>query len=187
MATPSTMASGLTRSCERAATPLKPARPRFNETSSDILFWGCPRAIRSTETMQFGLTETQQTLKNTVRKFLAAECPMPEVRRLLETETAHDPGLWAKMAEQGWTGIIFPEAYGGFGMGMVEMAAALEEMGRALLPGPYLSTITAGALLEHAASDAQKHEHLSAICHGDAKATVALLEQPASWSPDAVT
>ena len=137
--------------------------------------------------MQFGLTETQQTLKNTVRKFLAAECPMAEVRRLLETETAHDPGLWAKMAEQGWTGIIFPEAYGGFGMGMVEMAAALEEMGRALLPGPYLSTITAGALLEHAASDAQKHEHLSAICHGDAKATVALLEQAASWSPDAVT
>jgi len=70
---------------------------------------------------------------------------------------------------------------------MVEMAAALEEMGRALLPGPYLSTITAGALLEHAASDAQKHEHLSAICRGDAKATVALLEGGASWSPEAVT
>ena len=136
--------------------------------------------------MQFGLTETQQTLKNTVRKFLAAECPMAEVRRLLETETANDAGLWAKMAEQGWTGIIFPEAYGGFGMGMVEMAAALEEMGRALLPGPYLSSITAGALLEHAASEAQKHEYLSAICHGDAKATLALLEQDASWSPDAV-
>jgi alkylation response protein AidB-like acyl-CoA dehydrogenase len=136
--------------------------------------------------MQFGLTETQQTLKNTVRKFLSAECPMAEVRRLLETDTAFDAGLWSKMAEQGWTGIIFPEAYGGFGMGMVEMAAALEEMGRALLPGPYLSTITAGALLEHAASDAHKHEHLSAICHGEAKATIALLEQEASWSPDAV-
>jgi hypothetical protein len=73
--------------------------------------------------MQFGLTETQQTLKNTVRKFLSAECPMAEVRRLLETDTAFDAGLWSKMAEQGWTGIIFPEAYGGFGMGMVEMAA----------------------------------------------------------------
>src|SRR5690242_15202892 len=136
--------------------------------------------------MQFGLTETQQTLKNTVRKFLSAECPMAEVRRLLETDTAFDAGLWSKMAEQGWTGIIFPEAYGGFGMGMVEMAATLEEMGRALLPGPYLSTITSGALLEHAASEAQKHEYLSAVSHGDAKATFALLEQDASWSPDAV-
>jgi alkylation response protein AidB-like acyl-CoA dehydrogenase len=66
------------------------------------------------------------------------------------------------------------------------MAAAMEEMGRALLPGPYLSTITAGAVLEHGANDAQRHEHLSSICHGDAKATVALLEESASWSPDAV-
>ena len=136
--------------------------------------------------MLFGLTETQQTLKNTVRKFLAAECPMAEVRRLMETETAFDAGLWSKMAEQGWTGIIFPEAHGGFGMGMVELAAALEEMGRALLPGPYLSTITAGAVLEHAGGGAHQQEHLSAICHGEAKATLALLEESASWSPDAV-
>jgi len=87
--------------------------------------------------MNFGLTETQQTLRNTVRKFLAAECPLTEVRRQMETETAFDSGLWRKIADQGWTGIIFPEEYGGFGMGLVEMAAALEEMGRALLPGPF--------------------------------------------------
>ena len=66
--------------------------------------------------MLFGLTETQQTLKNTVRKFLAAECPLAEVRRMMETETAFDSALWTKMAEQGWTGIIFPEEHGGFGM-----------------------------------------------------------------------
>jgi len=51
--------------------------------------------------MLFGLTETQQTLKNTVRKFLAAECPLAEVRRMMETETAFDSALWTKMAEQG--------------------------------------------------------------------------------------
>ena len=56
--------------------------------------------------MQFGLTETQQTLKNTVRKFLAAECPLAEVRRIMETETAFDATLWRKMAEQGWTGVF---------------------------------------------------------------------------------
>ena len=137
--------------------------------------------------MQFGLTETQQTLKNTVRKFLAAECPPAEMRRIMETETAFDGALWRKMADQGWTGIIFPEEYGGFGMGTVEMAAALEEMGRALLPGPYLSTISAGALIDYAGDDAQKRQYLSAICRGDARATVALLEDSASWSPSAVS
>jgi alkylation response protein AidB-like acyl-CoA dehydrogenase len=91
------------------------------------------------------------------------------------------------MADQGWTGIIFPEEYGGFGMGMVEMAAALEEMGRALLPGPYLSTISAGALIEYAGNDAQKREHLGAICRGDARAAVALLEDSGSWSPSGVS
>jgi alkylation response protein AidB-like acyl-CoA dehydrogenase len=137
--------------------------------------------------MQFGLTETQQTLKNTVRKFLAAECPLAEVRKQMETETSFDAALWRKIADQGWTGIIFPEQYGGFGMGMVEMAATLEEMGRALLPGPFSSTVLlAGSLLEAAGNDNQKQKYLSAICRGDAKATVAMLEDSASWSPDAV-
>jgi alkylation response protein AidB-like acyl-CoA dehydrogenase len=137
--------------------------------------------------MQFGLTETQQTLKNTVRKFLAAECPPAEARKLMETPTAYDPALWQKMAEQGWTGIIFPEEYGGFGMGMVEMAAALEEMGRALLPGPYFSTVLmAGALLDAAGNASQKREYLGAICRGEARATVAFLEESASWGPEGV-
>jgi alkylation response protein AidB-like acyl-CoA dehydrogenase len=137
--------------------------------------------------MQFGLTETQQTLKNTARKFLAAECPLAEVRKQMETETAFDSALWGKIAEQGWTGIVFPEEYGGFGMGMVEMAATLEEMGRALLPGPFSSTVLlAGSLLEAAGNDSQKQKYLSAVCRGEAKATLALLEDSASWSPDAV-
>ena len=137
--------------------------------------------------MQFGLTETQQTLKSTVRKFLAAECPLAEVRRLTETSTSYDAALWRKIAEQGWTGIIFPEEYGGFGMGMVEMAATLEEMGRALLPGPYLSTVLlAGTLLDAAGNDSQKQKYLAPVCAGDARATVALLEEGACWNPDAV-
>src|SRR5579859_5509585 len=137
--------------------------------------------------MQFGLSETQQTLKNTVRKFLAAECPIAEVRKQMESATSFDPALWRKMAEQGWTGIIFPEDFGGFGMGMVEMAAAMEEMGRALLPGPFFSTVLlAGTVLENAGNKAQKERYLGAICRGEAKATVALLEDSASWSPAAV-
>jgi len=137
--------------------------------------------------MLFGLTETQQTLKNTVRKFLAAECPLAEVRKMMETETAFDSALWTKMAEQGWTGIIFPEEHGGFGMGMVEMVATLEEMGRALLPGPFFSTVLmAGTVLDNAGDEGQKEEYLAPICRGETRATVAFLEESASWDPHSV-
>jgi alkylation response protein AidB-like acyl-CoA dehydrogenase len=137
--------------------------------------------------MHFGLSETQQAIKNSARQFLAAECPMPEVRRLMETETVFDTALWSKFAEQGWTGIIFPEKYDGFGLGSVEMAAALEEMGRALVPGPFISTVLlAGTLLDRAGSEEQKQKYLGAICRGEARSTLALLERSASWDLDAV-
>lgn len=137
--------------------------------------------------MHFGLSETQQAIKNSARQFLAVECSMPEVRRLMEMETAFDSAVWSKFAEQGWTGIIFPEKYDGSGLGMVEMAAALEEMGRSLVPGPFVSTVLlAGTLLDHAGSEEQKQKYLSAICRGDARSTLALLEKSASWDLDAV-
>jgi alkylation response protein AidB-like acyl-CoA dehydrogenase len=137
--------------------------------------------------MQFGLTETQQVLKNSAREFFSAEWPIAEVRRLMETPTAADAGLWQKMAHQGWTGIVFDEEYGGLGLGLVEMAVALEEMGRALLPGPYLSTVLlAGGVIDAAGTPAQKRKYLSRISTGDARATLALLEDSASWEPDAV-
>jgi alkylation response protein AidB-like acyl-CoA dehydrogenase len=137
--------------------------------------------------MQFGLTETQQVLKNSAREFFSAECPIAEVRRLMETDAAYDPPMWQKMAHQGWTGIIFDEEYGGLGLGLVEMAVALEEMGRALLPGPYLSTVLlAGVAIDAAGNPAQKKKYLSRISMGEAHATVALLEASATWDPEAV-
>jgi len=137
--------------------------------------------------MQFGLTETQQVLKNSAREFFSAECPIAEVRRLMETDTAYDAALWQKMAHQGWTGIVFDEEYGGLGLGLVEMAVALEEMGRALLPGPYLSTVLlAGVAIDSAGNPTQKRKYLSRISMGEARATLALLEASARWDPDAV-
>jgi len=137
--------------------------------------------------MQFGLTETQQVLKNSAREFFSAECPIGEVRRLMETGTAADAALWQKMAHQGWTGIVFGEEYGGLGLGLVEMAVALEEMGRALLPGPYLSTVLlAGVAIDAAGNRAQKQKYLSRISLGEAHGTLALLEADARWEPEAV-
>lgn len=134
--------------------------------------------------MQFGLSESQQILKHTANKFLAGECAMAEVRRLMETPTAYDPELWAKLAGQGFLGMTIPEEYGGMGLGVVELALFMEEAGYAYLPGPFFSTVVlAGPVMEAIASPEQKKKYLSRIASGDARATVALLESKASWDP----
>ena len=134
--------------------------------------------------MEFGLSESQQMLKDNARKFFAGECPMETVRRLMETETAFDEGLWTGMTEQGYTGVIFPEEYGGVGLGKVELILLMEEAGRALVPGPLYSTVAlAGVAIDALASPEQKKKYLEPICTGEARATLALLEGNASWEP----
>jgi alkylation response protein AidB-like acyl-CoA dehydrogenase len=124
--------------------------------------------------MQFGLSESQLILKNNARKFFATECPPAEVRRIMETETAYDEVLWDKMAEQGFTGITFPEQFNGLGLGKVELALLMEEMGRALVPGPFFSTVAVcGSLIDAAANSEQKHKFLTPICDGEARAAFA--------------
>ena len=134
--------------------------------------------------MKFELSESQQMLKDNARKFFAGECPMAEVRRIMETDTAYDPVLWAKMAEQGYTSIIFPEEYGGVALGRVDLILLMEEAGRALVPGPFFSTVAlAGAVIDAVAGPEQKKKYLTAICSGEARSTVALLEESANWNP----
>ena len=133
--------------------------------------------------MQFGLSESQEFLKDSARKFFAGECPSAEMRRLMETDTAYDAALWSKLTDQGYTGIIFPEAYGGVGLGKVELMLLMEEAGRALLPVPFFSTVVlAGSVLDAVGSSAQKRKYLAPICRGEVRATVAILEASASWN-----
>jgi len=133
--------------------------------------------------MQFGLSESQEFLRDSARKFFAGECPGAEVRRLMETDTAYDAALWSKLAEQGYTGIIFPEEFGGVGLGKVELILLMEEAGRALLPGPFFSTVAlAGSVLDALGTSDQKKKYLAPICRGEARSTVAFLEASASWN-----
>ena len=134
--------------------------------------------------MQFGLSESQEFLKDSARKFFAGECPSAEMRRLMETETAYDAGLWSKLTDQGYTGITYAEEYDGVGLGKVELMLLMEEAGRALLPGPFFSTVVlAGSVLDAVGSPAHKKKYLAPICRGEARATVAILETSASWNP----
>ena len=137
--------------------------------------------------MQFGLNENQTILRDSAREFFAGECTPATVRRLIETETAHDAALWSQLAAQGYTGIIFDEAYGGIGLGIVELVLLMEEAGRVLLPGPLFSTVAlAGAVIDACGSAEQKRRLLTPICRGEACATLAMLESGASWDPASV-
>jgi len=132
--------------------------------------------------MQFGLSESQQILKDTARKFFSGECPIATVRKLMETDTAHDAGLWSKLAEQGFTGVITPEEHGGMGLGKVELVLLMEEAGYALLPGPFFSTVALAApVIDALATPAQKKSYLEPIAAGRARSTVALLEVDGAW------
>jgi len=127
--------------------------------------------------MDFDLNKTQRLLKETARQFLSRQCKPERVRRLMETDTAYDAALWQAIADQGWTGLIVPESHGGLGAGIVELAVVAEEMGRACVPGPFLSTIFATAL---------QPQHLEKIAAGEIKATVAILEQTANWDLESI-
>lgn len=136
--------------------------------------------------MDFDLSKPQKLLKDSARDFLARECKPERVRALVETDTAHDDKLWHAIADQGWTGLIIPEEYGGLGLSLVEMAVVAEEMGRACLPGAFLSTLTAAALIERAGSAEQRAKYLEPIAAGELKATLAFLEEGASWDVDSL-
>ena len=132
--------------------------------------------------MDLGLNETQQMLKNSAREFLQAECPDTYVRAMEEDERGYTPDMWQKIAEQGWLGLIFPEEYGGVGLTYLDLSVLLEEMGRALLPGPFFSTIVMGGMaIMDAGTDQQKRHLLPQICEGQHIVTLALTEPSARW------
>ena len=136
--------------------------------------------------MDFDLTKAQKLLQQSARDFFARECKPERVRELMATDTAYDDALWRAMADQGWTGLIIPEDFGGLGLSLVDLIAVSEEMGHACLPGPFLSTLWAAALINRAGAEGQRKQYLEPIAAGDMKATVALLEEGADWNPEAV-
>jgi alkylation response protein AidB-like acyl-CoA dehydrogenase len=136
--------------------------------------------------MDFDFSKAQKLLQQSARDFFSRECKPERVRELMASETAFDDALWRGMADQGFMGLTIPEEYGGLGLGAVELIAVAEEMGRACLPGPFISTFWAAELIHRAGSEGQRKQYLEAIAAGELKATVALLEEDADWTPDAI-
>jgi alkylation response protein AidB-like acyl-CoA dehydrogenase len=137
--------------------------------------------------MHFGLTEEQELLQETLRGFIAAECPAPRLRELFETGRGHDPALWKGLAEMGVTGLVVPERFGGAGLELLELALVFEQAGAGALPAPLLGHSLACLALALAGSDAQQQRWLPALASGAQLGSVALAEEGDVWEPDAWT
>jgi alkylation response protein AidB-like acyl-CoA dehydrogenase len=130
--------------------------------------------------MNFDFSDDQKFLKSEARKFLEARCPVTVVRGVLDhPERQYDEALWKAVAAQGWLGAAIPEAYGGLGLGGVELCVIAEELGRALAPIPFASTVyfLAEILLQHG-SEAQKSAWLPRIAAGEVIGAFATVERP---------
>ena len=117
--------------------------------------------------MDLALNESQEMLRRTAREFLEANCPTTLVREIEASGMGYSPELWRQMAELGWLGLSLPTEYGGEGGDAVDQLVLSEEMGRALLPSPYLtSVVTCGRLVSLSGSPSQRAEILPQVAQG---------------------
>ena len=134
----------------------------------------------------FGFTDEHALLRSESRRFLAERLPMAVLRRMVESGTRLDRGLWKEIAELGWPGLVLPESLGGAGLGWLHLEILMVEMGRRLLPGPFLGSLLAAIALEQAGSPAQQERWLPALAAGDRIGTLALVEAGGGFEADAV-
>jgi alkylation response protein AidB-like acyl-CoA dehydrogenase len=134
--------------------------------------------------MNFDFSDDQKQLRDQARKFLTEKCSSKAVRAVLDGKAPYDKALWKGLAEMGFLGVAIPEEFGGAGAGHLELCVIAEEMGRALAPVPFSSTVyLAAEALLIAGSDAQKKKWLPKIASGEAIGTLALFEGKGNPSP----
>ncbi|HEY2631630.1 MAG TPA: acyl-CoA dehydrogenase family protein [Solirubrobacteraceae bacterium] len=123
--------------------------------------------------MDFGLSDDQRHIQATARELLADRSRFERVREHAEART-FDDGLWRELCELGWPGIAISETYGGQGLGCVELSILCEELGGTVAPVPFLPTVLAGTLIEHAGSEEQKECLLPGLAGGEATGALGL-------------
>src|SRR6516162_6667084 len=136
--------------------------------------------------MDFGFSEEQELLRQEVRKLLDAQAPLEQVRKHAETPEGFSRELWKQIAMLGWVGLAIPEAYGGAGLGWVDLAVVLEETGRMLFPSPLLASAIAAAAISEAGSEAQRRRWLPGIADGSKIATLAVAEPGERPGPEGI-
>jgi alkylation response protein AidB-like acyl-CoA dehydrogenase len=129
--------------------------------------------------MPLVLTEEQSMLRDSARGLISDKAPVSHLRQLRDGQdtTGFSRELWRAFAEMGFSGLLVPEAFGGSGLGCVEAGVVMEEIGRNLMPSPFLSTaVVAASALSRGGSDAQKSHYLPKISDGSLLAALAIDE-----------
>jgi len=125
--------------------------------------------------MDFGLSDDQSLFQQSLRGFLGERVPTERIRSIMESPSGHDAALLAQLGEQGVTGILVPEEYGGTGLGLLDAALAAEELGNAATPFSFHSAaVLAPLLLAGSRGEARKAEWLPRIAEGKALVSVVL-------------
>jgi alkylation response protein AidB-like acyl-CoA dehydrogenase len=129
--------------------------------------------------MALVLTEEQSMLRDSARGLISDKAPVSHLRGLRDSKdaTGFSRELWKAFAEMGFSGLLVPENFGGSGLGCVEAGVVMEEIGRTLMPSPFLATaVLAASALSRGGSDAQKAAHLPKIADGSLLAALAIDE-----------
>src|SRR5689334_4047917 len=124
--------------------------------------------------MSIAITEDHLALAETVHDFLEKKGSRAAARELVNGAEETLPELWPEIANLGWLGLHIPEKFGGSGYGLEELVVVAEEMGRGLVPGPFIPTVIASATINAAAQPAQKKQYLPGLADGSLKGAVAL-------------
>ena len=134
--------------------------------------------------MEISLSKTQKNILKEARRFLKKECATDYVLAMVDDERGFTEDIWDKMAEMDWMAMRIPEAYGGMELEQIDINMVLEEMGRAVVPGPFFSTVmlAAEAIME-AGNVSQKENYLGRIAEGKLKGTLALYEPESGVDP----
>ncbi len=132
------------------------------------------------------LSEEEQMVKNLAREFLEGECPPSLARAMEQDDLGYPPDLWKQMADLGWFGMSLPEAYGGQGLPLTYLGIVLEEVGRAIAPVPFHSTMVAALAINAHGSEQQRRELLPGVATGSTILTWAFNERDPRFLPQTI-
>lgn len=128
--------------------------------------------------MNFELTEEQNMMVDAVKRFVDKDSPVTRFRQMRGTEVGWEPKVWKTMADNGWLAVAFPEEHGGYGGNFVDLALILEQLGRGLVPEPYIaSVVLAGGLLSRLGTAAQVEAFLAPMLEGRTSLAFAYAEK----------
>lgn len=133
--------------------------------------------------MDFGLSEEQDLLQETVRQFARNECPPARQREIFDAGVGHDPELWRELSQLGLCGLLVPASHGGVDGGVLDLALVCEELGYAGVPGPFMLHALAGLAIAQAGDGTQRDRWLPGLADGSRVATLAVGENVEGWAP----